>query len=549
MDENLECIRMNLYESIADRLPIECTKGKRKCNKQIPCERCTRLGLSCERETVRLRRSIRRSHDEIAYLEALKRMCQNSDNTDDVSQSITARIHSLRSGRTDLAPDTGVWDPSPASASNIPRLVAGAESTSPQEPSSYQGNLTVTSLEHMAWGRNYGGCFPHVRCSCQYRRRYIGPASLARMTDTERLANVSAALPEPEVAKTLVSFHLENIAWHHNAIHCPGFRRQCDRFWDTGEYDHPQWLSLYSAILATSLMCLQNSWKYREAYSVDLSQYSPLSSFQAMVDILYCTNFLGDITLYSVQAIVVSTEVAHNLGLSQLNATLFSAAIRISECLGLHKISDDGPEDSNLSPEDVEDAMEKEIGRRIWLQMIIQDHFAIPFTDSYGIHPSRYSTSIPRNSDNSSLVAAPKSTPTTSTYNRVLGEIALLMPELVDGMGSLRDPRAPQEQYAHVLKMDAKMRQTVRDIPGFLLQQNPNLEREYPWLSCARHSLAITAAEKVNVFFLLQVDSIVSDHSDHNDTSTLHTTVFSMLYLPSYETNLHGSSDHDSSRA
>lgn len=86
--------------------------------------------------------------------------------------------------------------------------------------------------------------------------------------------------------------------------------------------------------------------------------------------------------MYSVQAIAISTEVAHNLGLSNLNATLSSAAIRIAQCLGLHRISD-GPSLCVDPTEQWHEVIERETGKRVWRQIVIQDHFAIPFTDSY----------------------------------------------------------------------------------------------------------------------------------------------------------------------
>lgn len=86
--------------------------------------------------------------------------------------------------------------------------------------------------------------------------------------------------------------------------------------------------------------------------------------------------------VYSIQAIVISTEVAHNLGMSNLNATLSSAAIRIAQSIGLHKIVGK-PASAAGSAERRYETIEIELGKRVWWQMTIQDHFAIPFTDSY----------------------------------------------------------------------------------------------------------------------------------------------------------------------
>ncbi|KAJ0336400.1 hypothetical protein COL922a_008001 [Colletotrichum nupharicola] len=259
----------------------------------------------------------------------------------------------------------------------------------------------------MAWGRNYGNCYPHLYCTCHQRRNLTSTSSTTHLSGIPAYSVPSLALlPERNTAEVLITFHLEHIAWHHNSLHCPTFLRQCTTFWDTGAYDQPTWLALYSSVLSASLLSWQNSWKHRDAFPLTLPGCSPLELFNFMVDTLYQAHFLQNVSLYSVQAIVISTEVAHNLGLSQLNATLFSTAIRMAECLGIHKITDGSSLDLQTPEEIWDDTLQREVGRRVWLQMVIQDHFAIPFTDSYGINPSQYSTSLPRNANDVDLVDA-----------------------------------------------------------------------------------------------------------------------------------------------
>lgn len=90
--------------------------------------------------------------------------------------------------------------------------------------------------------------------------------------------------------------------------------------------------------------------------------------------------------VYSVQAIVISTEVAHNLGFSELNAVLLGSAVRIAQCLGLHKITADPPEPA-ASNQSGRGRIDIELGKRVWCQMIVQDLFAIPFNGSHGNVP------------------------------------------------------------------------------------------------------------------------------------------------------------------
>ena len=486
----------HLSESVTNE-SIECTRKKRKCDKSIPCTRCTRLGLQCDRERVYLRRDVHRNAAEIEFLASVRIDLQSSrpEGVEKVISRLTERIESLRTGRAARDGSHIQLEPIDDQDNNSGIGPKDAKTIDSND----QDSLIVTALEHITWGRSYGSCYPHRRCACQYHRNWSELSSINTQSFEYARSPLAAKvnIPDRRLAEILVSFHIEHIAWHHNCIHSPTFLQQCTIFWETGECDQLQWLALYCAILATSLFCLQNSRKHQAIYLPDAITYSPQDLFQTMTDILYESHFLQNVSLYSVQAIIISTEVAHNLGQSQLNATLFSAAIRMAECLGLHKIDKDDVLSSDTHSEIWHEALEKEVGRRVWLQMVIQDHFAIPFTDSYGIHPAQYSTSFPSNADDNDLREMPNNIPTVSTYTRVLGTIAQLMPELADGMGSLKNRKPIHEQHAHVLQMDQKMRQTVRDMPRYLLQQDFILEAQLPWLGIARQSLAITAAEKV----------------------------------------------------
>ncbi|KAF4773729.1 serine carboxypeptidase [Colletotrichum scovillei] len=469
--------RLSQRQSLACR---ECTRKKRKCNKEIPCARCSRLGLHCDREVVHLRRNAVRHSAEIGFLETLRSTLQSTDpaSARRAADLVAARLEDLRSGSGQLTEST--------QTANLVEPGSGLEDDSGQDEvtgsqSKTRSSLTVTALEHMAWGRSYGNCYPHLHCNCHQRRDPTITTSTTGLSPPlglpDHTAPSLALLPERATAEILISFHLEHIAWHHNSLHCPTFLQQCTTFWATGVYDQPH-------------------WKHRDAYPLTLPGCSPQDLFNFMVDTLYKAHFLQNVSIYSIQAIVISTEVAHNLGLSQLNATLFSAAIRIAECLGIHKITKCSLE--LQTPDEIwDDILQREVGRRVWLQMVIQDHFAIPFTDSYGINPSHYSTSFPRNANDTDLIEAPEEVLTVSTYTRVLGGIAQLMPELADGMGPLRAQKPAREQYAHVLRMDQKMREKVQSIPRFLLQKDELLEGQCVWLGVARQSLAITAAEKV----------------------------------------------------
>jgi hypothetical protein len=341
----------------------------------------------------------------------------------------------------------------------------------------------LTTLEHLAWGRVSGNCFPHRRCRCEHRSGHLSYPET-------NLAWELASLPPSYHARKLVKFHLEYLAWHHNCLHGPTFLSQCERYWQTGLCAHPLWMALYCSVLGATVFAIQNSEKSRGLVQINERLPEAHELFSDMITALYRSHFLRDLSIYSLQAIAISTEIAHNLGQSQLNATLFNSAVRIAECLGLHRIEES-------DSDDWEAKVERETGKRVWCQMTIQDHFAIPFTESYTISPSHVSTKLPLNADDNILVPQPEDVPTISSYVRVLSEMASLMPEMRDGLGPVKSQKSLQEQYMHILSIDRRMRETVKAFPPYFLRQDLVKEASIPWLGVARRSLAITAAEKI----------------------------------------------------
>lgn len=452
-------------------------------------------------EIVQLRRNTVQHASEIQFLASILEDLDSfsAEKLPNITYKLRERISHLQTGHSGDSDQTGSGSGQGLPQSSINqeegrlqhRLAeAAVENTDPP---------LLTAIEHLAWGRNSAGCFPHRRCGCQYRRD--NPEQLSMVSDSFHFHGSTleslVQLPKPIDAQKLINFHITYVTWHHNCFHSATFLEQCELFWKTGKCGHPLWIALYLSVLSSTVNSIQHSAKSKGLTDVDLDAIQSVQQlFSAMVQTLYSSHFLNDLSIYSVQAIVISTEVAHNLGLSQLNATLFNAAVRIAECLGIHKIKN---HTTNLiqTPEDWEDRVEREVGRRVWCQMVIQDHFAIPFTDTYSISPMHYSTSRPMNADDHDLAQMPDHMPTISTYVRVLVTLAALMPGLVDGLGPMNRRKPHREQYEHILRVDQRMRAVVKNIPSFLLRPDTIKEAQVPWLSIARRSLAITAAEKI----------------------------------------------------
>ena len=459
------------------------------------------MGLKCSVEVVQLRRNTVQHASEIQFLTSiLANLDAETQNLPQIRLKLSDRISRLQTGQpksseVSIEPELFPEDPGPSNSLNdqsLPLQLAQPPIESTDRPS-------LTSIEHLAWGRNSAGCFPHRRCECQFRRNTPDELSMNSANFELYGSSLESAvqLPTPADARSLVKFHIHHLMWHHNSFHGPTFLEQCELFWRTGRCDHPLWIALYFSVLSSTVNSIKNSRKSIALVNVDLSTtQSAHQLFSTMVQVLYNTHFLNNLSIYSIQAVVISTEVAHNLGLSHLNANLFNAAVRIAECLGIHKIKNH-PSLVMQTKDAWEERVEREVGRRVWCQMLIQDHFAIPFTDTYSISPMHFSTGRPLNADDYDLKDLSPEIPTTSSYGRVLVNLAALMPGLVDGLGPMHRRKSHREQYEHILRVDQKMRDIVKAIPPFLLRPDPVREAQIPWLTIARRSLAITAAEKI----------------------------------------------------
>lgn len=188
---------------------------------------------------------------------------------------------------------------------------------------------------------------------------------------------------------------------------------------------------------------------------------------------------------FSVQAIATLTIAAHPLGQSNSHSVMLASAVRIGQSLGLHRLVD----------ENVGSVVEREVGRRVWAQLCVQDWFSIPFSETYLINPLYSSSSLPRNCHDEDLLRTlPDSIPTITSYCRFLTEIAGLMPKLQDAMA---ESNTLYTKYQAVMKFDREMRTLATSgRPMFLTNVaiRPNWPKYIPW---ARRAVAISSSHKI----------------------------------------------------
>lgn len=244
---------------------LECTRRKVKCDKQVPCSRCRRAGLGCTRERVLVSNIVTKHGGELKFLKELEtRLLAPRTTVNDLAHEICKRINTLEAGdpgRSDesLARSPPQDDQAPGRPLPTENLVNEPFRTADKVP----GYAATVTLESLAWGRHYGGCYPHRRCDCHRHRspsemisiRSDLSAPLPSPVPTSRVtlltSNVGPLPSLPDSIK-LVKFHLSHMAWHHGILHTPTFLEQCEVFWNTNSCQHPLWMALYLSVLSVS---------------------------------------------------------------------------------------------------------------------------------------------------------------------------------------------------------------------------------------------------------------------------------------------------------
>ncbi|EGY14397.1 uncharacterized protein VDAG_05561 [Verticillium dahliae VdLs.17] len=500
--------------------------------------------------------------DELQFLASLKQGLQDASDLEVLGQQVQRRIDNLESGLTttpagsiiattqyDAAPSPGEaiasGSPSlgtPPSVTNLSKRTRESSSSENAEPTTvrrHEGTLssqsaaTLRCLESLAWGRFTGPCYPHRRCNCMRYRTYAELASVNCDTRDVYLqwspTNIDPKilLPNNDARRLVKDFHMQHLWWHHNGFHSDTFLEQCEIFWTSGAVVHPLWMALYLAVtcvgrvnplsgdlslmlLQTSLWSLANSPRQCRELGLTFDDSLIELQFRKLTEILYEEDFLQNPSMFSVQAITLITRLGHNLGLSQVTGNLLGAAHGIARCLGLHRIQQLPEPTSIQSDPDIAigqarsdwlEQIEIEVGKRTWWQLVIQDYFSIPFTETYAIHPAQFTTPIPRNCNDADLIEKDNTAMTSSAYTRIIAQQALLMAPALDGLGPLGSRKHSKEIYEHILRCDANMRRNIYSLPTCLLREEHRDSHgpvvSLPWLPTARRTMAISAADKI----------------------------------------------------
>ena len=495
-----------------------CTRSKVRCDKTVPCLRCQKRGIICEREDVQLSTKHTRTQDSRSQVLSSK-TASEADVGRELDASCNSNLYDSNSQSTTPV-NNCITSASPSAPHQANALVHVIPPSWDQNGKQAEFEDLATAVEGLAWGRHQCHRYPHHDCL------QVELAS-SRSGQSNQIYPLPFAHPPVNLARPLISFHMQMLAWTHNVLHVPTFQAQCERFWQSGIVDDVQWLALYYAVLSSSAWTLQNSQISGWTFALPADKDYAKELFNLMMDVLNDSRFMSCHSIFALQATCVSGLVANVLGESDLLTVLVNTSVRIAQCLGLHRIA------SCESSESPDVRVAKEVGRRVWWKLVEMDHHSMPYTGSCCINLRQFTTQRPLNCEDDDLSSRPESVLTTSSYSLIMVNMALLIPALLDGLWSLEDSTS---RYEHVISMDRQMRSLVANIPSAILRSNDAIEYEPKWLPLARRTLAIAAADKVSLSLIIPFApplNTVTPHSalchvniewsglriqDHNDT-------------------------------
>ncbi|KAJ9143381.1 hypothetical protein NKR23_g6631 [Pleurostoma richardsiae] len=320
----------------------------------------------------------------------------------------------------------------------------------------------VTSLETLVWGSH------HVSSSGDL------PFSAGTLCLPSDPAVDSISIYQEH---GILGFHRDHVAWMHNVVHIPSFQEECAKFRRTHATPSPAWLSLYYALLSAGLYYMNEG--HCQDLGIQNGHGLARSLYWRCIDILNSTDFLAVHSLHALQAICLLLPCAHAFGDTKRIIVLLSSAACIAQIMQLHLL---GPDPSSLCS--IDDALTREIKKRVWYFLVVQDSYLITFKKAYSICMSHTTTPLPANCselvgelfDNGRLRTLPMSCATQSSY-------AIFQIKMTAIKRWLHDETCKSEAkqlvladiYKKVLQADEDMNRLRQDLPAWM-KSAPALE-------------------------------------------------------------------------
>ncbi|KAF2168701.1 hypothetical protein M409DRAFT_20718 [Zasmidium cellare ATCC 36951] len=342
---------------------------------------------------------------------------------------------------------------------------------------------------------------------------------------------LQSLLPSVAHIWRLVDYHEQYLLWYHCCYHGPTFRSELQSLirvqngqevLDVANLDL-QWLALLFSIMTGSLTCTVEAriqdWGFSQLEVASLST----QWYKAVIACLDHGEWTVQHDRRSVQAVATLTMSAHALGSSGELAVLLASAVKIAQNIALDRLEYDGEVEhvyGSSSAEQRHHALQRDLGRKLWSQLCVQDWMSAPSARNYMINPLHFTTTRPSSRDYLTMEFIPETFPTYISYGNYLFDIAKLV---VLHHDATLQSITPFTKYQQVLEYDKRMRiLATKEMPRYFHVVEP-IDSLWPeWVHWARSSLTVSFSHKI---IMIHRDFIKASFSDPAYTTTRVTCV------------------------
>lgn len=194
---------------------------------------------------------------------------------------------------------------------------------------------------------------------------YIAPGSGFIFGDVGNRRSILDYLPTKNVANELIRNYYENVHFIARVVHWPSFNLQYDNFWTTVLAGLEPPASQQAIVMSVMFSAVASMPEAEVASIFAKPKRIVLSNFQTGTEVsLSKAQFLRATKIETLQALVIYLIPMCRDQMSRAHSVLVGTAIRLAECMGLHR---DPGEGGGLSP------IECHVRRTVWFQLCFLD--------------------------------------------------------------------------------------------------------------------------------------------------------------------------------
>ena len=441
---------------------------RQKCDRKEPCTRCIKHNeaSSCSRKWQDGYDSqLHRMYPKCKGVQSSANMTPSGLTGDGVPPSSGRDASLMQNVQVTYSPHVTIHDVTDETASQPSSGTKFTNDVRQAAPDNFQPSQATNEPTSSAFLENANvpsSVDQHV--SAEYFATSHSLAGFAPL-DVEK-QYLQTLIPTDLQMSRLVEYHEKCLLWYHGCVHGPTFQMELNKALQGSDGFQLKcldlrWSALLFSIMTASLTCTSDSVAQSWGFSKAQKRYLSKQWYEASVACLHLGDYTSKLSVYSIQAIQVLSMSAHTIGFSSKQFVIFGVALRIAQNLGLQRLAQDPDLDSfstdsvGTSPSQKDLLIRREIGRRIWTQMCIQDWFSIPSSDMYFINKQHFTTSRPRRIDDENMVLAGDKVAVATDSGNLLYDIASLMADFHDSVVALSDLAA---KYDQVLKYDSRIR-------------------------------------------------------------------------------------------